>query len=121
MPAKAERASSESTVSLYRLTSDWPPGEYDYLSLRDKGRPVRPPVTAEKEDAWSGLSSYDTEDRAREVAEQFPGRWRYIVRYDLPVPGPVRWQPTFGEGQHTIWATRAVLEPFLVREFRKWV
>jgi hypothetical protein len=108
---------SGAPVSLFRLTREWPPVDDDYRSLRDKGRPVRPPVTAERVDAWSGLSSYDSEERAREVAEQFPGRWRYIVRYDLPSDGPIRWRPTFGDGHHTIWATRAELEPYLSIDF----
>lgn len=106
-------------MSLFRLANEWPPGDEDYRSLKDKGRPVRPPITADKVEAWSGISSFDSADRAREVAEQFPGRWRYIVRYDLPAGSPVRWVQTFGDGHYTIWATREKLEPYLALDYHE--
>jgi hypothetical protein len=74
-------------------------------------------VTTEKIEAWSGLSAFESASRAREVAEQFPGRWRYIVRYDLPIGGSIRFRPTFGDGHYTIWASKEELEPYLAPDF----
>ncbi len=108
-----EELLSQQRFSLFRLSRAWPPDREDYLSLADKGKPVRPPVTDEKVEAWTGLSCYESAERAGEVAAQFSGRWRYIARFDLPIDGSIRWRATFGHGHYTIWATRDELDPFL--------
>ncbi len=110
---------SQARIALYRLASAWPPADADYQSLQERGRPLRPPRTIEKVEAWTGLSCFDRADRAREVAEQFPRRWRFVVRYDRPLQGPIRWRPTFGHGHITAWATKQELEPSLALDFRE--
>lgn len=111
---------SQSRIALYRLASAWPPADADYRSLQERGRPLRPPHTVEKVDAWTGLSCFDRADRARDVAEQFPGR-PFVVRYDRPLEGPIRWRPTFGHGHITVWATKQELEPYLALDYREAV
>jgi hypothetical protein len=88
---------------LYRIVLTDPPSVADFLSEASRGveRRVRP----EYERLRSGVSVFDTEDRARQRATKWPWLGGYIAELDLPEDGGrIRYERTTdSRGHYTIW------------------
>lgn len=84
----------------FRIVKTAPPTVTDFLSNRALGRPRR---RNESEEVWTGLSHYDTAERARNTARRFPALGAFIAALHVPPDGPFRVARTFGPGHYTVW------------------
>ena len=86
-----------------RIVSHNPPLRIDFLSYHARGIPPRhdDPFTRR---VWDGVSVYDSEQRARRVARQYPMLGGYIAMLDVPVPSAIRSERTGSRPGHwTLW------------------
>jgi hypothetical protein len=89
---------------VYRVVRADPPTVADFRSHEARGRPVPPGAPEESRRLWSGISVYDTEERARQTARDYPRLGAYIAELDIPEGGTVRAQRTTKSlGHYTLW------------------
>jgi hypothetical protein len=100
---------------LYRIVLTDPPSIADFVSEASRGveRRVRPEYARLR----SGVSVFDTEDRARQRATKWPWLGGHIAELDLPEDGgPIRYErTTHSRGHYTIWGQPAALAGRVVR------
>ena len=71
-------------------------------------RPRRPDPKVER--LWDGISMYDTEERARQKAQQLPYLGRYLAKVEFPEGSGIRAERTLATpGHHTVWGHPADL------------
>lgn len=100
--------------AFYRIVHGDPPAVGDFLSNAALGRPPRRPDPGVLR-LWDGISVYETEQHAREKAQQFPQLGRFLARLEIPVGLAVRIERTTrSEGHHTLWAPATVLHSCIV-------
>jgi hypothetical protein len=101
-------------VRLYRIVRGDPPTAADFESDRARGRarPVDPTMEA----LWDSFSAFDTEDRARRKAQDFPVLGTWIAELELREGGPIRWERTTkARGHYTVWGRPAAVCRRVVR------
>jgi hypothetical protein len=100
-------------VRLYRVVRTNPPTAADFESDRARGRqPADPAMGA----LWDGFSAFDTEDRARRKAQDFPVLGGWIAELELREGGPIRWKRTTkARGHYTVWGRPATVCRCVVR------
>lgn len=102
----------------YRVAKRFPPGDDEYLTARERGRPPRRMSTESEQRALDGLSAFDTPAGARELGRRWPKLGALIVRYDIPDDGEgIVWVPTFGPGHVSLWGDREAIKRCLVLDF----
>jgi hypothetical protein len=105
-------------VVLYRIVLTDPPSHADFLSEASRGitRRVRP----EYERLRSGVSVFDTEERARQRAAKWPWLGGFIAELDLPDEGgSIRYERTTdSRGHYTLWGQPEDLTGRVVRVVR---
>jgi hypothetical protein len=103
---------------LYRIVLTNPPSMADFVSEASRGveRRVRPGY----ERLRSGVSIFDSEDRARQRATRWPWLGGYIAELDLPDDGgPIRYERTTdSRGHYTAWGRPEDLVGRVVRVVR---
>jgi hypothetical protein len=108
------RRSSRATIRraasiplLYRIVGSDPPTERDFTSPLMLGRRPRRIERAQPEE-WAGLSMFDSVERARSKAQEFPNLGRWIAAVNLD-PELVVARRTFGSGHYTVWGLPATI------------
>ena len=95
---------------LYRVVRGDPPTTADFRSHEARGRPLPPGANEQTRRLWSGISVYDTEERARQAALDYPRLGAYIAMLEVREEDPVRAERTTASlGHHTLWGEPAVL------------
>ena len=89
--------------TFYRIVQTMPPVHIDFTSNQAKGVPLRRD-TAQARRLWTGISVFDTEEGAREMARRFPTLGMYIAALAIPGNAPIRVErTTAAPGHFTLW------------------
>ncbi len=100
-------------MRLFRIVRSDPPGQEDFKSDRERGRP--PPVDPRMVPLQDGFSAFDTEDRARSKALTFPALGAFIAELEIPESGRIRFERTTkARGHHTVWGRPGDIAPCVV-------
>ena len=95
---------------LYRVVYTTPPTIADFRSHEARGRPVPPGASEGSRRLWSGISVYDTEDRARQTALDYPRLGTFIAEIDIPDEGSIHVERTTNSlGHYTLWGEAATI------------
>ena len=87
----------------FRIVRTNTPSPWDFTSNEARGMILRDP-TPETRRMWSGISVYDTLNRARRLAARRPELGRFIAAVRIPDDAPVVIERTGSRaGHHTIW------------------
>lgn len=101
---------------LYRIVEHNPPTQDDMRSYQELGIPLRV-NTSEASRRASGISLFDTLQRARELAAGPP--WRgagFIVELKIPADAPVMIERTGRQrGHHTLWGAPDAILSYITR------
>lgn len=105
------------TRSFYRVAKARHPSDEEYLSPKELGR--KPKKNATAEELWSqdALSSWDTEEGARNIGRMFPKAGHLIVRYDIPDGAGVTYEQTLEEGHYDLRGEKEELKGYLALDF----
>ena len=96
----------DAPVVYYRIVRANPPAEDDSRSHQARGRPLRH-RTPQAVRLWSGVSRFETEAQAREMARRFPSLGRYLARLEIPAGAPLAIERTSDTpGHRTAWGGR---------------
>ena len=89
---------------LYRVVKNSPPQDWDFLSQRASNFPT--PVNDDVAIAlWVGVSTFDSEERARNKAIAIPRLGGFIAELAIPDPPALPYARTLmSTGHHTVWA-----------------
>lgn len=102
---------AEAGLILYRAVSADPPLAADFASNKAKGKPRR---AIEGEDAWSGISVYDTEQRCRSKAAMF-GLGTFVAEMRIPEGAQIRCGEIGRSGHCTLWGEPEEFLPYVTR------
>jgi hypothetical protein len=87
----------------YRIVSSNPPRQDDFLSQLSLGRTPRR-ATPHVLRLWDGISVYETEGQARDLARDSPHLGGYIAAVRIPEGGAIRYERATGRRGHcTLW------------------
>lgn len=92
---------------LYRIVRVGSPAADDFLSRMMLGFPPRR-TEREQPEIWAGLSMFDSADRARARAREFPALGAFIATISVDARRVVTRQ-TLGPGHYTVWGAPVVL------------
>jgi hypothetical protein len=99
---------------LHQIIASDSPTRDDFLSYQELGKELPEDAKPDVVDRWQGISLYDSEERARAVAERF-GLGTYIATLDLPDDGRFRIERTGRRpGHYTVWGDADALCTFVV-------
>ena len=94
--------------TFYRIIQSDQATEADFLPYGSRGGPI--PTDPQLRRMWSGISVYDTLDRARSQALKRPGLGAYIAELEVQWGRSVRAERTgHRRGYHTLWGEPSVL------------
>jgi hypothetical protein len=96
----------------YRIVKADPPTRRDFTSRREKGLPPRGPELTRPQ-LWSGISVFDTPERARDVVRRTRMRG-LLARLEIPDDAPIRLRKTLGSGHYTLWGDPEQLLGYVV-------
>lgn len=103
--------------SFYRAAKRFPPGDRECLGSQDKRGDPPPEYPDHVKQSWDGLSSWDSEEGARQAAKQAPHIGKLIVRYDIPEGIGVTWTPSMDPGHDDLRGDKEALKRCLVADF----
>jgi len=99
----------------YRIVAHDPPVREDFHSQQALGRRPRH-LTERALRLWDGLSVYETEEQASQLAKDSPQLGRYIAELRVPEGSSVRWELNTGRHGHcTLWAEPEILLGSIIR------
>lgn len=89
----------------------------DYRSNCEKGQRRRPEAGETTIEAWTGISVYDSLERAERPVRmgRFGRRRRWIAQIAIPLDGPFEFKKTAGPGHWTLWGSSQLLSATLTR------
>ena len=93
MEAKSKR--------LCRAAERYPPANREYRTPAAKGRQLPPDASEEHRRSWDALSAWDTLEAAMKVARRSLSA-RFVVCFDIPEDGGVRYEPSGPPGHFDI-------------------
>ena len=106
-------ASAQPQRSRYRICQTNPPEQFDFLSHVARGIELRRP-TPGSIDLSKGVSVWETEDQARQLAVRLPDTGAYIA--EVAIPQGIRMERHGrAEGHWTVWAAPELLLRWVVR------
>lgn len=89
---------------LYRVVRTDPPTVAEFRSHEARGHRLPPGAPEETRRLWSGISVYETAERARQTALDYPRLGTYIAVLDIPEEGPIGAERTTNSlGHYTLW------------------
>lgn len=89
--------------TFYRIIQSRTPGRIDFVSNEAKGVPLRRD-TAQARRLWTGISVFDSEAGAREMARRFPGLGAFVAALRIPVDALIGIERTTATpGHFTLW------------------
>jgi hypothetical protein len=103
--------------SLYRIVRAFPPRDEEYLTPRELGRKPKANSSDEDRRSLDALSSWDTEEGARRIAQQFPKLGRLIVRYDIPDTARITAEQTIVVDHFDLHGDMEELKRYLAPDF----
>ena len=95
-------AAPEMPRTFYRIVKSPERRPEDFLSDAAEGEPT--PIDPEHARLHDGISVFNTEQQARNKAEDYPVLGGYIAAIELPDDAPVRFERTLRtRGHYTLW------------------
>ena len=109
---------TEAVWMCFRIATDFPLRDQDYLPAGKRGTRLRFPLaTEEARRQWNeGLSVFDTQAAAISAARAARGRLgRIVVRFDIPPNSAFQWQQTGKNPNHfTLYGNLPELHGYIV-------
>lgn len=99
--------------SFYRVAKRYPPDDRSYETSQEKRGDPPSEYPEEVKRSWDALSSWDSEEGARQAAVAAPRIGKVIVRYDIPEESGITWEQSMHPGHYDLRGDKEELKRYL--------